>query len=159
MFQPPLTARDWDVKMCCLYWGAKMCAGLHMSTTQLYPGCLPAEQGHDTTVSWPRAGGATGTAGSGIPQSLLWTTQTSALRLSSSTWLNSLQTEHPVGRDQVKTERCSALALASTPHLWKHHCCTSPRDSCVGQNRRHNFCRAVIIQARKTQEVSHQKEE
>lgn len=32
-------------------------------------------------------------------------------------------------------EGCSALALVYTLHLWKHHCCTSLRDSCVGQSR------------------------
>lgn len=86
-------------------------ADLHMPTTQLYPGYLPAEQGHNTTVSWPRAG----TADAGIHQSLLWTTQTSALRLSSSTWLNYLQAEHPTGRDQVKTGRGVVLWHLSTP--------------------------------------------
>lgn len=62
-------------------------------------------------------------------------------------------------RPSQNWEGCSALALVYIPHLWKHHCCTSPRDSNVGQNRRQTFCRAVIIQARKTQELPHQKDE
>lgn len=108
------------------------CVSQQALTTQLYPGYPPAEQCHSITASW--AGEATGTAGSGIHLGFLRTTHTSALRLSSSTWLNYLQAEHPTGRD-LNEEGCSALALVYTPHLRKHHCCTCLRDGCMGQSR------------------------
>lgn len=112
------------------------------------------------------AGEATGTAGSGIHWGFLWTTRTSALRLSSSTWLNYLQAEHPTGRDQALTGRDVVPWHMPTPrtsenttvaHLWG----TAVWDRAEGSQRQEQqtFCRVVVmIQARKSQ-VSQQKEE
>lgn len=138
-----------------------------MLRTQLYSDHLPAEQCHSITASWARAGEATGTAGSGIHLAFLWTTCTSALRLSSSTWLNYLQAEHPTGRDEALMGRDVVLWHLSTPrasenstvaHLWG----TAVWSGAEGSQRweQQTFCRVVmVIQARKSQEVSHQKEE
>lgn len=120
------------------------CAGLHIPKTQLYPGSLWAEQGHNTTVGQGQLVLAFLRAFSEPPKPLHW---------GCPVLLGSTPSTHREFNGQGPSqnwEGCSILALVYTPHLWKHHCCTSLRDSYVGQNRRQTFCRALIIQARKT---------
>lgn len=157
MFQPPLMlAIDWGgVQMCCQ--GVLVCTCQQHSSTQ-----AASQLSKDTTLPCPDPG-------QGQPQAQL------ALRHSLEPALNhpNLCTEAVQfylaelppdrasngQRPSQNWEGCSALALVYTPHFWKHHRSTSPRDSHVGQNKRQTFCRAVIIEARKTQEFPHQKEQ
>lgn len=95
------------------------CAGLPMPTTQLYPGCLPAVQGHNT-VQGRRSHRDSWFWHSLEPSLNHPNLCTEAVQF----YLAELPPDRASNRQGLRQnwEGCSALALVYTPHLQKHHC-------------------------------------